>query len=125
SDILRYINLVRERAGLPDLEDVYPSVVGNQTELRKWILRERQVELAFEGDRYFTLIRRLLMGNTENQTIYRANTITNDNNQGFAFTDFTKRTLLHNRFWDDKMYLFPILQDDIDKNNALVQNPGW
>jgi len=49
----------------------------------------------------------------------------NDNNQGFFYQDFYKRNLLQNRYWDDKMYLFPILQDDIDKNSALVQNPGW
>lgn len=124
-DILKYVNLVRERAGIPDLEDVYPAVVGDQDEMRKWILRERQVELAFEGDRYFTLIRRLMMDDPKIQTIYRMNTIANDNNQGFAFTDFNKRILLQNRFWDDKMYLFPIYQDDIDKNTSLVPNPGW
>lgn len=125
TDILKYLNEVRTRAGLPDLEDVYPSAVGNQAEQRKHILRERQVELCFEGDRNYTLIRRLQMGQPENRTIYRMNTITNDNNQGFGFADYYKRTLLQNRFWDNKMYLFPIAQDDIDKNNSLVQNPGW
>ncbi len=124
-DILKYINLVRQRAGIPNLEVAYPAVVGDQVEMRKWIIRERQVELAFEGDRYFTLIRRLMMGNPEVKTIYRMNTIANDNNQGFAFTDFNKRILLQNRFWDDKMYLFPIYQDDLDKNTSLVPNPRW
>ncbi len=124
-DILKYVNLVRQRGGVPNLETVYPAVLGNQEEMRKWILRERQVELAFEGDRYFTLIRRLMMGNQKVQTIYRMNTITNDGNQGFAFSDFNKRTLLQTRTWSDKMYLFPIAQNDIDKNSSLVQNPGW
>jgi hypothetical protein len=124
-DVLKYVNLVRQRGGLPDLQTVYPSSVGNQAEMRKRILQERQVELAFEGDRYFTLIRRLMMGDTKVQTIYRMNTITNDGNQGFAFADFNKRTLLQTRVWNDKMYLFPIAQSDIDKNASLVQNPGW
>ena len=124
-DILKYVNLVRQRGGVPNLETVYPAVLGNQEEMRKWILRERQVELAFEGDRYFTLIRRLMMGDQKVQTIYRMNTITNDGNQGFAFSDFNKRTLLQTRTWSDKMYLFPIAQNDIDKNSSLVQNPGW
>jgi len=100
-------------------------VVGNKDEQRKWILRERQIELAFEGDRYFTLIRRLMMGNPATRAIYRMNIASNDNNQGFFYQDFYKRNLLQNRYWDDKMYMFPILQDDIDKNSALVQNPGW
>jgi len=124
-DVLHYLNLVRQRAGLPTLESVYPSVVGNQAEMREWIIRERQIELAFEGDRYFTLIRRMLMSDPKVQSIYRMNITANDNNQGFAFADFYNRTLLQNRYWDDKMYLFPILQDDLDKNTSLVQNPGW
>ncbi|HWK04956.1 MAG TPA: RagB/SusD family nutrient uptake outer membrane protein [Puia sp.] len=125
ADILTYLNMVRTRAGIPNLETVYPSAVGNQVEMRKWILRERQIELCFEGDRYFTLVRRLLMGNPENLAIYRMNTIANDNSQGFAFTDYNTRILFQTRYWDDKMYLFPMLQTDIDIDNSLVQNPGW
>lgn len=124
-DILQYLNLVRTRAGLPGLELVYPEVIGNQVEMRRWILRERQIELAFEGDRYFTLIRRMMMNDSKIQTIYRMNTITNDNGQGFSFANYYQRTLLQIRFWNDRMYLFPISQHDLDRNNALVQNPGW
>lgn len=124
-DILKYVNLVRQRAGIPDLQTVYPGAVGDKDEMRKRILQERQVELAFEGDRYYTLIRRLMMNDPKVQTIYRMNTITNDGNQGFAFADFNKRTLLQTRVWADKMYLFPIAQSDRDKNSSLVQNPGW
>ena len=29
------------------------------------------------------------------------------------------------RRWDDKYYLFPIPQSEIQKNPALGQNPGW
>lgn len=124
-DVLKYLNLIRQRAGLPDIQAVYPSVVGNKDEMRKFILRERQIELAFEGDRYFTLVRRLMMNDTKVQSIYRMNTIANDGNQGFAFADFNKRLLLQTRVWTNKMYLFPIPQSDIDKNASLVQNPGW
>lgn len=124
-DILKYVNLVRQRAGIPDLQTVYPGAVGDKDEMRKRILQERQIELAFEGDRYYTLIRRLMMNDPKVQTIYRMNTITNDGNQGFAFADFNKRTLLQTRVWTDKMYLFPIAQSDRDKNSSLVQNPGW
>jgi starch-binding outer membrane protein, SusD/RagB family len=124
-NILTYLNMIRQRAGIPNLETVYPSAAGNQVEMRKWILRERQIELCFESDRYFTLVRRQMMGNPEVKTIYRMNTITKDNGLGFSFQDYYNRTLLQTRYWDDKMYLFPINQDDIDKDNALVQNPGW
>jgi len=94
--------------------------------MRNYILRERQVELCFEnGDRYATLVRRKLLGNAANRAIYGMNTGALDNGQGFSFTGFYTRTLYQNRVWDDKMYLFPIFQSDIDKDNAIVQNPGW
>ncbi|MBV7529696.1 RagB/SusD family nutrient uptake outer membrane protein [Chitinophaga sp. sic0106] len=124
-DIPTYLDMVRARAGLPGIATVYPDAVGNTEKMRKHILRERQVELCFEGDRYFTLVRRLLLGNPENQTIYGLNTYANDNGQGFAFTDFYKRTLFQKRTWDNRMYLFPIQQQDIERDRALVQNPGW
>jgi starch-binding outer membrane protein, SusD/RagB family len=124
-DIVTYLNMVRKRAGLPGIETVYPGAVGNQTEMRKYILKERQVEFCFEGDRYYTLIRRLLMGKPENQAIYSMNVNAKDNGQGFSFTGFYTRTLFQKRFWDDRMYMFPIQQKDLERARGLVQNPGW
>jgi hypothetical protein len=125
-DIVTYLDMVRGRAGLPGIETVYPGAVGNQDLMRQYILRERQVELCFEnGDRYNTLVRRKLLGNSVNRSVYGMNTAANDNGQGFSFTGFYTRTLYQNRAWDDKMYLFPIYQSDIDKDNSIVQNPGW
>ncbi|MEZ2440936.1 RagB/SusD family nutrient uptake outer membrane protein [Chitinophaga sp. RCC_12] len=124
-DIVKYLNQVRTRAGLPGIETVYPGAVGNQEEMRKYILRERQVEFCFEGDRYYTLIRRLLMSKPENQAIYGMNINAKDNDQGFSFTGFYTRTLFQKRYWDNKMYMFPIQQQDLERDRALVQNPGW
>lgn len=125
-DIVTYLDMVRARAGLPGIETVYPGAVGNQDQMRKYILRERQVELCFEnGDRYYTLTRRKLLGDPANRTIYGMNVTADDNGQGFSFTGFYTRTLFQNRVWNDKMYLYPIYQNDIDKDNSIVQNPGW
>ena len=44
-DILTYLNMVRKRAGVPDIEKVYPEAVGNQKQMRELIRRERMVEL--------------------------------------------------------------------------------
>jgi hypothetical protein len=124
-DIVTYLNMVRTRAGLPGIETVYPEAVGNKDLMRKYILKERSVELCFEGDRYYTMIRRLMLGNQENKAIYCMNVNANDNGLGFSFTAFYNRTLFQQRFWDNKMYLFPIDQGDIERDRALVQNPGW
>jgi hypothetical protein len=125
ADIVLYLNLVRERAGLPGIEEVYPEAVGNQELMRKYILRERQVELCFEGDRYYTLLRRLQMGNNQYKAIYSMNVNSDDGGLGFSHTGFYNRTLFQQRYWDDKMYLFPITQGNIERDRALVQNPGW
>lgn len=125
ADIVTYLNQVRTRAGLPGIETVYPDAIGNQTLMRKYILNERQVELCFEGDRYYTQIRRLTLGKAENQTIYGMNINANDDKQGFSFTGFYTRTLFQKRFWDDRMYMFPIQQKDLERARGLVQNPGW
>lgn len=125
-DVVTYLDMIRARAGLPGIETVYPGAVGDKDQMRKYILRERQVELCFEnGDRYFTLTRRKMLGDPANQTIYGMNVTANDNGLGFSFTGFYNRTLFQTRTWSDKMYLYPILQGDIDKDNAIVQNPGW
>jgi hypothetical protein len=124
-DIVTYLDQIRTRAGLPGIETVYPAAVGDQSLMRTYILREREVELCFEGDRYYTLVRRLMLGEPQYQTIYGMNTQTNDNGQGFAFTGFYTRTLFWNRYWNDRMYLFPIYTNDLETDLNLVQNPGW
>jgi len=124
-DIVTYLDMVRARAGLPGIATVYPSAIGDPAQMRNYILRERQVELCFENDRYFTLIRRKLLGSPVNQTIYGMNTTADDGGLGFSFAGFYTRTLFQARTWDDKMYLFPIAQVDIDNDNSIVQNPGW
>lgn len=125
TDIVRYLNEVRTRAGLPGIETVYPDAVGDKEKMREHILRERQVELCFESDRYYTLTRRLLAGKAEYTAIYGLNVNANDNGLGFSFTDFYTRTLYQQRYWHNKMYLFPISLGDIERDRALVQNPGW
>lgn len=51
---LDYLNLVRERASLSPYS---PSVINNQYTLRQAIRQERRVELAFENQRWYDLMR--------------------------------------------------------------------
>lgn len=124
-DIITYLDAIRARAGLPGYETVYPGNVGNQTAMRYAILHERQIELCFEGDRYWTLVRRKMMGDPVNLNIYRMSVGANDNGQGFSFAGYYTRNLLQTRVWQDKMYLYPIYQNDLETSQGLVQNPGW
>lgn len=133
-DIRKYWDLIRNRAGLESIFKTYPEIRGNTERQLEYILRERQVELCFEGDRYFTTRRRLLSDKIDpahpadrrmygdNGPLYGMNIAAAG---GFGAEDFYKRTVVENRVFEKKMYLFPIPQHEIDRNSAMVQNPDW
>lgn len=135
--IAEYWDLIRERAGVPGIFEVYPGIKGDKEKQREYILRERQIELCFESDRYFTTRRRWLAdtpdsnGNADRtygdggrmwgMDINAGNSTTNT----FDFTGFYKRTAFETRVFEKKMYLFPIPQSEVEKGKLLVQNPWW
>src|SRR5690606_2663569 len=92
-----YLNQVRRRA---DLEDIPQGL--DKVAFRQAVLKERRIELAFEGQRWFDLIRV-------------------DNGQyGLDF--------LHSIGKDnasEKHLLFPLPQIEIDRNPKLIQNTGY
>ncbi|HRN55829.1 MAG TPA: RagB/SusD family nutrient uptake outer membrane protein, partial [Agriterribacter sp.] len=52
-DILKYVNLIRERAGIPQYGSPDLEAPASQAAMRDAIRREKQVELCFENVRYF------------------------------------------------------------------------
>ena len=112
----KYVNMLRERpsVNMPDI----PS--GQMT----WAayVQERTVELAFEGERWED-IRRWGMGpQLIGAAIYGMSV------QAVGSTRVYQRTLLQQRYFDPKMYLFPIPLEELTKYPAgqqLEQNPGW
>ena len=108
------INIVRKRAGLANMEEGL-----NIAEFKAQYEKERFVELAFEGHRFFD-VRRWKEADKYFKTIYGLEITKN----GDSFTEIKK--VIQNRLWDDKMYLFPIPQSEILKSGGnLTQNPGW
>ena len=120
-DILTYLNMVRKRAGVPDIDKVYPEAVGNQTQMRELIRRERHVELCYENLRYFD-IRTWMTAETEHGDVYGMNV-----DAGNSFTDeaFYEKTVFETRVFRPEFYLFPIPQSEINRDPQIVQNPGW
>ena len=106
------LNQVRQAAGMPNVRGA-----GDQNSFRTAVRHERRVELAFEDHRFWD-IRRWKIGNVVEQ-IYGVHIRKNGAN--FEYT----RQLVQNRIWDDKMYLYPIPQNEIYVNPNLTQNPGW
>lgn len=90
------LNIVRHRAGLPDISGL------SQDAMREAIIHERRMELAFEGHRWFDLIR---INNGE----YALNFL-----HSIGKTNANKDRLL-----------FPIPQTEMDANPLMTQNPGY
>lgn len=112
------LNSVRTRAAV-GLKAI--AVGTTQAKLRDLIRRERRVELAFEGHRYWDVRRWKIADQTIGGALTGVN-IVKDANSTFTYTPFT----LENRVWNDKMYYYPIPQAEIIKSNGVVvQNKGW
>ena len=90
------LNQVRKRAGLADVSGL------TQEEMREKIIHERRIELAFEGHRWFDMIR-LEHGD------YAVNFL-----HSIGKANATKNRLL-----------FPIPQTEMDANPLMTQNPGY
>lgn len=120
-DIMKYLNLIRERAGIPlygEGEDAIPVPQG-QNAMREAIHQERRVELAFENLRYFDARRWKIAEVTDGGAFYGMDVDATNT------VDFSERVVFETRVWHDKYYLWNIVQSELNRNSKLVQNPGW
>lgn len=118
ADILKYLNAVRERGGIPALQGSY-----SQDQLRKLIRQERHVELSFETHRYFDVRRWKTAAKTDNAAMYGM-----DIHAGSYLQDpaFYKRTPFERRVFNSPAsYLLPISKTELEKAPSVVQNIGY
>ena len=113
ADILKYLNQIRERAGLPGIESGK-----SQDEMRRLIRHERRVELCGERLRYYDTRRWLIAEQTDGGDFYGMNADGDGNS-------FYIRTVFEKRVFRKEFYLFPIPQSEINKDKNIIQNPGW
>lgn len=138
ADIRKYWDQIRNRAGVESAFIATPELTSDVEEMRKLIIRERQIELCFEGDRYFTT-RRLWLAHTPDEGGEEDNREFGDGGRmwglsvdagdaptnSFTFEGFYKRHAFERRIFNKAYYLFPIPQTEMDKCPGLVQNPWW
>ena len=118
-DIAKYINLIRERAGIPAL---IATITSSQALMRNAIRHERRVEMAFDNHRPFD-VRRWKVLDKASGWIHGMNM-----SRGTTWQDpaFFVRTRVEQRAFDPaKYYLWPIENNELDRNTLMVQNPGW
>ena len=99
-----YLNMVRSRAGLTGYSG------STQDDLRQKIYKERRVELAFEGERWFDLVR------TGTAIPFLKSLGSPNDPYGVGRGNISTTNLL-----------FPIPQSEMDNNSAMTgdQNPGY
>lgn len=121
----KYINLVRERAGLPTVQEswtnysVNPGKFTSKDGLREIIQQERLIEFSFEGQRFWDL-RRWKTAPVEMNKALRSWNL----RQKEPINYYVPITIINQSF-GLKDYFWPIAENDIIVNPNLVQNPGW
>jgi starch-binding outer membrane protein, SusD/RagB family len=107
------INSIRKRAGIDSLDFLdatTPIDIFNEV-----ILKERALELAMEGKRWFDLVR---IATNENQPDILISRIV-------ASRLVANRAQVRSRIVDPRSWYLPILREELSRNPNLVQNPYY
>lgn len=119
-----YMNELRDRAGIPRIDDAWNGISGK--DYREIIRRERNIELMFEGHRYFDARRWKIAHLTFENRGQRWNnypTVTGVQSYSDYLTLMPSAETV--KSFERKHYLFPIDSKNIFNNHNMVQNPGW
>jgi hypothetical protein len=124
-EVMDAINIVRQRAGIPNVEVSWGNAKTKDKHttkegMRDIILRERGIELAFEGHRFWDMWRHLRCEDEFNSPIMIWNAMTGTTPETFFM-------LVPNqvRQFATRDYLWPIDLNEMNTNGNLKQNPNW
>ncbi len=126
-----WMNRIRFRSGMPAIDD-------SGDALMERLINERRVELAYEEHRYHDARRWMIAPETLGRGIQAINVqatlkpgatphvpyVHDKDVYDYTYTVF-ENTEVEQRTWDDKMYYRVITRDEINRNDKLVQNPGY
>jgi len=126
-----WLNKIRFRAGMP-------AITSSGDELMEEYRNERRVELVFEEHRYHDARRWMIADETIGQqveiisiegTLKPGESVSlykyDPEKYNYEYTVQQIDPGIENRQWLDKMYFLPISRDEMNRNEALVQNPGY
>lgn len=127
----QWLNRIRYRAGMP-------AITESGEALMERYRNERRVEMMYEEQRYHDARRWMIAPTTlgaKAGIISIIGTLKPGQSVGLyrydpEIYDYTYNPLnidpgIENRLWLDKMYYLPISRDEINRNDQLVQNPGY
>ena len=126
-----WLNKIRFRAGMPALTE-------SGDALKQRMRNEKRIEMYLEEQRYHdtrrwmiapTTLGRKANGININGTLKAGKNVTlykyDPTNYDYTYKVFEIDPGKENRAWLDKQYYLPIHRDEINRNNKLVQNPGY
>ena len=126
-EVYDLVNRIRERAGIPDVEDVWSDATIAKTVnkhktkegMRDIILHERSIELAFEGSHFWDMLRHKRATSAFSTPIY-----------GWTHTGTTGESFFILEVKQPRRFtitdcLWPIDLNELNTNGKLIQNPGW
>lgn len=123
---IEYLDKVRKRAGLKGVVESWSAYSNNPAKftskegLREIIHRERMIELAFEGQRFWDLRRWKKAFEELNKDITGWTVMGKT-----ASSYYKEKVIFSQRFIAPRDYLWPIGIFDTRRNPYLVENPGW
>jgi len=114
----KYLNMIRKRAAMPEL-----TVSGEA--LKKRYQNERRIEMAFEDQRFFD-VRRWMIGPVAYHPMHGVDIVykLNPDKTTAKIPTITPVEITTGK-WEDKAYFMPIARSELNKNGAIVQNPGY
>ncbi|CEN41196.1 conserved hypothetical protein [Capnocytophaga cynodegmi] len=104
NDAATLVNQVRARVKLPALP---ANVTSSSDAMMAAVMKERRLELAFEGHRWFDLLR-------SGKVVEIMNSLNSRDPKRLTMKPFTEQTTL-----------YPVPQSEIEANPKLTQNPGY
>ena len=120
---LEYLNVIRNRAGLPNETET------DQSRLREIVQREWAIEFYEENHRYYDVkhwkhpdIANGIIGGDKKAVVFKYK----NNNYGVYPADYTAYAVkyAYTGFWSNNQYLEPFPITEVNKG-YLIQNPGY
>ena len=123
------INKIRRRAGIPDVEKVWAD--GNlvnslyinrhldQEGMHEIIMRERAIELSFEGSRYWDVVRH------KRGTVEFNTPVTGWTGNAYGALNFFRLEVKQRRQFLNRNYFWPISLNELNTNGNMIQTYGW
>ncbi len=112
SEAYELLSEIRDRADVPAI-----SIANSKIAYEDAILEERALELAFEGKRWFDLLRMGRRDNYARKTTLIEIIIKN--------VPSTQKRILATKLTNPQGWYLPIAESEIERNRALVQNPYY